>query len=101
METSGYAKGAQGVDRACTKSRPQSHTKEATATVFLPGQLRGHQEGAGKTTRSRVHQRGLPSQVAGQPYPRPKEEQQRVEDVRRLHRSKQALPKGSFWATPH
>ena len=30
-----------------------------------------------------------------------KKEQQRVEDVRRLHRSKQALPKGSFRATTH
>jgi len=32
---------------------------------------------------------------------RPEEEQQRVEDVRRLHQSKQALPKGSFRATTY
>ena len=28
METSGYARGSQGVDRACIENRPQSHTKE-------------------------------------------------------------------------
>ena len=45
----------QGVDRACIKSRPQSHTKEAMTKTFLPGQARSHQERAGETTRSRVH----------------------------------------------
>ena len=50
------------------------------ATTFLPGQARSHQEGAVETTRSWVHQRDLPSRMAGQCCTRP-EEKQRVEDV--------------------
>jgi len=39
--------------------------------------------------------------MVGKPCTRLEEKQQRVEDVRRLYRSKQALPKGSFRATTY
>ena len=74
-----------GVPKELIEHALKVNPKEAMATSFLPGQEKSHQEGAGETTRSRVHQRGLPSRVAGQPYTRPEEEQQQVEDVRRLH----------------
>ena len=80
LQTVGIVDIEQGLE-----SRPHSYTKEAAATAFLPGQARSHQERAGETTRSRVHQRSLPSRVVGYPCARPEEEQQRVEDVRRLH----------------
>jgi hypothetical protein len=51
METSEYARGAQGVDRALPKSLPKSYTKEAMATSILPRQEGSHQEGVSKTTR--------------------------------------------------
>jgi hypothetical protein len=34
VESSIYAKGAQGVDRALSKSRPQSHFEEAMTTTL-------------------------------------------------------------------
>ena len=82
METSGYAGGAQGVDRAYLEGRSKSYTKKATVAVFFTRQAISHQERAGETTRSRVYQGSLPSRVAGQPRTCPKKEQQRVKDVR-------------------
>jgi hypothetical protein len=50
VETSGYSRGAQGVDRALPKSRPESHSEEEMTTMLRTRQERGHQEGASKTT---------------------------------------------------
>jgi hypothetical protein len=51
MEINGYAGGAQGVDRALPKIRPQSHSEEATTMMFRSRQEGGYREGASKTTR--------------------------------------------------
>jgi hypothetical protein len=48
---SGYARGAQGFDRALPISRSQSHFEEATTMMLHPRQEGGHQERASKTTR--------------------------------------------------
>ena len=63
VETSGYSRGAQEVDRAFPKSRPQSHPQEAASTTVLTKQVWSYQERASKTTRRWFYQRALPPRV--------------------------------------
>jgi hypothetical protein len=64
METSRYARGAQGVDQALSKSRSESQPQEAMTTPVLPQQEGGHQKRVNKTTRGWFYQRSLPLRVA-------------------------------------
>jgi len=71
---------------------PTATPKKAEASKILGREKRSHQERTRQATRGWIHQRSLPPRMAGESNTRSKKEQQRVEDVRRLHRPQQALP---------
>jgi hypothetical protein len=100
VESLGHAWHTEGCRRALAGYLSWSPTREAASALIRRRKAQSHRRGDQQADGRRVRQRGIPSRMVSQPCACEKERWE-MEDVCRLHWSKQSMFKGSLPSASH
>ena len=100
MESLGHARHTKGCRRALAGYPSWSPTREAASAPIRRRKAQSHRRGDPQADGRRVHQRGILSRMVSQPCACEKERWE-MEDVCRLHWSKQSMSEGSLPSASH
>jgi hypothetical protein len=100
VESLGHAWHTEGCRRALAGYPSWSPTREAASAPIRRRKAQSHRRGDPQADGCRVHQRGIPSRIASQPCACEKERWE-MEDVCRLHWSKQSMYESSLPSASH